>query len=140
MSNPSKQKGTRAETRVARYLTTRGLETTRRALAGSADEGDLRMLLKDGTEVTLEVKAGTQTANYGRTLFEKWKNQTIIEGEHAGCTPALIVVRHRRPLANAEVWIPGMQWDNDQTKWIPAPRGAWSMMYLDDFVTWLTED
>jgi hypothetical protein len=139
MSNPSKSKGTRAETRVARYLTAHGLETTRRALAGSADEGDLRMVLPDGREVTLEVKAGTQTANYGRTNFEKWKRQTIVEGEHARCSPALVIVRHHRPLANAEVWVPGHYWDWGTLNWIPK-NGVWSMMYLDEFVTWLTED
>ena len=139
MSNPSKSKGTRAETRVARYLTAHGLETTRRALAGSADEGDLRMILSNGAEFTLEVKAGTQTANYGRTNFEKWKRQTIVEGNHAQCLSALVIVRHHRPLANAEVWIPYHRWGWDAPDWIPK-NGVWSMMYLDEFATWLTEE
>jgi hypothetical protein len=140
MSNPSKAKGTRAETRVVRYLTARGLNAARRALAGSADEGDLCMILNDGTEVTLEVKAGTQTANYSRTNFEKWKRQTIVEGENADCIPALVIVRHHRPLANAEVWMPCMKRDRDILQWIPVPKGIWSMMYLDEFAAWLAKE
>jgi Holliday junction resolvase len=140
MSNPSKSKGTRAETRVARYMNERGVKTTRRALAGNADEGDLRVELKDGTELTLEVKAGTQTANYGRTLFTKWQEQTIVEGNNSGCHPVLVIVRHRRPLANAEVWMPCYEWETNENKWaFGLGNNAWAMMYLNEFVSWLME-
>lgn len=126
MANPSKQKGTRAETKVARYLTNNGLRTERKALAGSADEGDLRMLLTDGTEVTLEVKTGKQTANYRRSQLEEWKRQTLEESKNSGCIAALVIVRYRRALTDAEVWTPNGQWRYGT---------GWSMTYIDDFVT-----
>lgn len=126
MANPSKQKGTRAETRVARYLTDHGLRTERKALAGSADEGDLRMYMYDGAEeVTLEVKAGKQTANYRRSQLEEWKRQTLEESKNSGCMAALVIVRYRRALTDAEVWTPNAQWESSGL--------GWTMTYLDDF-------
>lgn len=125
MANPSKQIGTRAETNVARFLTQRGLRTTRRTLAGSDDEGDLRMLLPSGEEVTLEVKAGKQTARAPRSMFERWKRETLVESENSGCRCALVVVRYQRRLVDAEVWLPNSQWGGRL-------RG-WTMQYIDDF-------
>lgn len=125
MANPSKQIGTRAETNVARFLTQRGLRTTRRALAGSDDEGDLRMLLPSGEEVTLEVKAGKQTQDLTRARLGEWKRQTLQEGENSGCKPGLVIVRYRHRLSDAEVWLPNSQWGGRL-------RG-WTMQYIDDF-------
>lgn len=123
MANPSKAKGTRAETRVASYLTTHGLPTSRRALAGSSDEGDLRMTLPDGSEMTVEVKAGKQTASYSRRQLEAWKRQTEVESFNAGCPGILVIARYRRSLFDAEVWIPTEEWG----------RAGWTMVYLDDY-------
>ena len=133
MANPSKQKGTRAETNVARFLTARGLPTERKALAGSADKGDLRTILPDGTEVTLEVKAGKQTANYNRSTLNEWKRQTCVESMASGCPAALVIVRYRRSLYDAEVWLLNGRWR--------CGRG-WTMTYLDDFADecWERED
>jgi Holliday junction resolvase-like predicted endonuclease len=125
MANPSKAKGTRAETKIARFLAERGLRTVRRALAGSADEGDLRMFLPDGEEVTVEVKAGKQTAAPSRSLLDSWMRQTMEESENSGCRSLLIVVRYRRPFADAEVWLPNSQWGG-------GIRG-WTMVRIDDF-------
>ena len=41
--NKSKQKGTRAETKVVRYLEDHGIKARRKALAGSKDEGDIEI-------------------------------------------------------------------------------------------------
>lgn len=125
MANPSKRIGTRAETNVSRFLTERGLRTTRRALAGSEDEGDLRMLLPSGEEITLEVKAGKQTRSVSRSKLNEWKRQTEAESGNSGCRGALVIVKYQRALADAEVWLPIAQWKGGTE--------GWAMEYLDDF-------
>ena len=126
MSNPSKAKGTRAETKVRRYFDDRGLRCERKALAGSNDEGDLRLFLPNMLEeVTVEVKAGKQTANYNRTQLDEWKRQTLDEAINSHHPAILVVVRYRRKLEDAEVWIPNVTEDGIR---------AWTMVYLDEFV------
>ena len=120
--NPSKKKGTAAETKVVKYLNAHGVKAERKALAGSNDEGDLRAILPCGTEVTIEVKAGMQTAQYNRHDFEIWATQTLVEGHNAGCPAVLVIVRYRRQLKDAEVWIPTSEF-----------RG-WTRVYLDSWV------
>ena len=124
MANPSKDKGTKAETRVARYLTAHGLRTRRRPLAGSADKGDLLMLLPSGEEVTLEVKTGKQTQNFPRSRMDRWKRETLQEGRNAKCRCALVVVRYRRAFDDAEVWLPNSQWGG---------VNGWTMVHIDTF-------
>lgn len=125
MANPSKAKGTRAETKVARYLNANGLECERRALAGSDDEGDLRLVLRDGSEVTVEVKAGKQTTNYSRSQLREWMRQTTAESLNRGCPGILVIVRYRRAFEDAEVWIPTEEW---------GMRG-WTMVHIDDYAS-----
>jgi len=125
MSNPSKDKGTRGETSVVRYLNAHGLPSGRKALAGSDDQGDLFVMLgAGGEEVTLEVKAGKQTTNPSRSLMSKWKDETLREGRNSGHRCALVVVRYNRPLKNAEVWMPNSQWGGVD---------GWTMMHIDEF-------
>ena len=124
MSNPSKAKGTRAETKVKRYFNDHGLRCERKALAGSDDEGDLRLYLDDGTEVAIEVKAGRQTGNYNRTALNEWKGQTLKESINSGCPSMLVIVRYRRAFEDAEVWMPNSEWGEP----------GWTMMYIDDLV------
>lgn len=125
MANPNKAKATKAETKVARYLTEHGLRSERRALAGSNDMGDLRTYLSDGTEITVEVKTGEQTQNYSRSQLDDWKSQTLQEGRNSGCKPILVVVRYRRKFSDAEVWLPNSRWGG---------VNGWTMAYIDDFV------
>lgn len=125
MSNPSKAIGTRAETRVARFLTANGIRCDRRALAGSKDEGDLRATLDSGLEVTIEVKAGKQTSNPRRSQLEEWQRQTLQESENSGCPALLVIVRYNRPFTSSEVWLKNSQW------W---GGNGWTMMYIDEFV------
>ena len=103
--NRSKQKGTRGETQVVKYLTACGLSAERRALSGAADQGDIKFTVGD-YEMTLEVKAGKQTENPSRAQLTEWLRQTVVEGENAGCDAALVVVRHRRSMKDAEVYVP----------------------------------
>lgn len=130
MANPSKAKGTRAETNVKLYLNSRGIYAERKPLAGSADEGDLCVILPDGTEVTAEVKAGKQTQNYPRSRIEDWKRQTLVESDNSGCPMSmLVIVRYKRRLSDAEVWLPNHQW-------LDVNNPGWTMMYLDEFARW----
>lgn len=125
MANPSKKKGTEAETKVSRYFNDNGLRTERKALAGSEDEGDLRTYLPDGEEVTVEVKTGKQTQNYSRSQLNEWKRQTLQEGRNSGCRPILVIVRFRRKFSDAEVWLPNSRWGG---------VNGWTMAYINDFV------
>lgn len=100
MANRSKQKGTRAETKVVKALLEAGLRAERRPLKGSKDEGDV--IVED--EFILEVKAGKQTANYNRTQKEEWLRQTREEKKNSGKHAYLVIVRYNRRLQDAEVW------------------------------------
>ena len=124
MANPSKAIGTRAETKVARYLTGHGFHTERKALAGSSDKGDLRMVREDGSEVTVEVKAGRQTDGYPRGLLRIWQGQTDEESANSGWPAILVIMRYRRRVSDAEVWMR-----------VDVGHGSeWVMTYLDDYV------
>jgi len=116
MSNKSKAKGTRAESAIVRYLNEHGIKAERRALHGSADIGDILV----GDDLIIEVKAGQQTAAPSRTQMIEWLNQTIVEGENCGLPSVLCVVRYRRKLEDAEIWIP--------------EGGELKFMYLDRWV------
>lgn len=122
--NKSKAKGTRAETRVVRYLAALGLHAERRALSGSQDNGDIKVIASD-TEMTVEVKAGKQTENPSRSQIEEWLRQTRTEAANASCSGALVVVRYRRSLDDAEVYIP----EGDDV----------TFCYLDEFASKLAE-
>lgn len=113
--NASKAKGTRAETKVARFLQARGLEAERKPLKGNRDEGDLDLFLPT-TRLVLEVKAGKQTANPHRSQLVEWLRQAEVEGKNAGVQCLLVIVRYNRLLCDAEVW-----------------STEWQMEYLDDF-------
>lgn len=120
MSNPSKKKGTAAETKVVKYLNELGIDAKRKALTGNKDEGDIEFSTKLGNSIILEVKTGKMTANYNRAKLIEWLRQTRIEQENSGATAAyLVIVRYGRKIDDAEVW-----WRNDNGK---------HMMYLDEF-------
>lgn len=104
--NKSKQKGTRAETAVRKYMEACGLEVTRRPLTGSRDEGDLLVNLDRGFKTTIEVKAGKQTANPSRSQLEEWIRQSVEEGKNSGMPAILIVVRYNRKLKDADCYMP----------------------------------
>lgn len=122
MSNPNKQKGTRAETRVVNYLTAHGFKAERKALTGSKDAGDIQVRLDSGKEfMSLEVKSGKQTQNYNRGKLNDWLDQAETEGENCNQWCYLVIVRHGRKIEDAEVW----------TRF---HHGKKIMYYLDDFV------
>ena len=107
MSNPSKQKGTRAETKVVRYLEDHGFVARRQALAGSDDPGDIEAYAPDSTDkIIIEVKTGKQTAAPRRSQIEEWCRQAVVEGHNSDGKPILIIVRHYRELKDADVYEP----------------------------------
>ena len=110
----AKAKGTRAETNVVRYLESFGIKARRKALAGSNDQGDIEMY--DAPRlfepVTIEVKAGKQTANPNRTQLEEWLRQSWKEAENSESPiGVLVVVRYQRKLKDADVWVQGYDAD-----------------------------
>lgn len=120
MSNPSKQKGTKAETNVVRYLNAHGVTAKRKALTGNQDQGDIDAKTVYG-DMVLEVKAGQQTANPSRSQLTEWLRQARVEGDNAKADAALVIVRYRRQIKDAEVWFETMD-------------GGKVMMYLDEWV------
>ena len=99
MSNPSKDKGTRFETAVCRYLRDRlgrpGIE--RRALHGARDMGDLFGIEAHGFSVVAECKA---VDSWGPALMSEWRAQALRERENAGADAVVLVVNVPR----APVW------------------------------------
>lgn len=102
MGNKSKAKGTRAESRVVKYLESHGIEARRKALSGSKDEGDIEL---PKWNICLEVKAGKQTANYSRSQFEEWMRQSREEEKNSGQRCYLVIVRYNRKIDDAEVYL-----------------------------------
>lgn len=86
MSNPSKDKGTRAETAVARYLASVGADARRNALHGNADEGDIHAEVM-GSVVCIEVK------NRKRVELSKWMAETVAERANSGAEVGWLVVK-----------------------------------------------
>lgn len=130
MANRSKAKGTRAETAVVNYLNEHGIKAERRALSGSEDKGDIKLVLPNGTKGIAEVKTGQQTFNPNRTQLKFWKDQTMVEKMNASMAEKdiefaiLVVVRYRRKLEDADVWM--QFFDNDG-------KEHWCHEYLDNF-------
>lgn len=123
MSNPSKAKGTRAETAVVNFLKEHGIKAQRKALTGSADCGDVE-IIERGFSVTLEVKAGKQTANPSRSQLEEWLRQAEVEAKNSKTECYLCIVRYHRKLKDADVYL---QYKNGKNV-------VREHMYLDEFV------
>lgn len=86
MSNPSKRKGTSAETAVVTYLQKRGWRhAERRALAGNQDRGDIAGI----AGVMLEVK------NCNRHDLAGWTAEAKAEQANAGATVGAVVAKKR---------------------------------------------
>ena len=105
MANPSKNKGTAAETAVVRYAWSMGfMDAERIALAGANDQGDV-VLMRD-PKIILEVKAGkaAQTASLGQ--ISKWLDETQTERDNAKAKHGLLIVQ-RQGFGNARV----AQWE-----------------------------
>lgn len=92
--------GTAAETAVTRAARAFGFaQAERRALAGSADLGDV--LLCPG--VIVEVKAGKQTESPSDAQVTAWWAETVVESVNANADVALLVLR-RHGKGDALAW------------------------------------
>ena len=89
--NPSKDKGTRAETAVVRYCRGFFPAAERRALHGREDVGDI--LLCPG--VIIEVKAGKSAQTASLRKIQAWLGETQREGANAGAEIGLLVTQRQ---------------------------------------------
>lgn len=95
MANPSKQKGTKAETAVVRYMVDLGLDDAhRQPLAGAKDIGDVRQ----GNAV-FSVK---NWKNHTDGDIDKWLLEMEAQRLNAGTTFAYLIVA--RPYKNVRDW------------------------------------
>lgn len=127
MANPSKAKGTRAETKVVNYLKAAGLEAKRQPLSGNKDIGDVICNVSNKEfkkPFILEIKTGKQTENPSRSQLSEWMRQAEVEAENADGNAVLVVVRYRRKLEDADVWF--------------RYYGLTVHMYLDEFVQYIS--
>lgn len=106
MANKSKAKGTRAETKVVKFGESYGFGLRRKALTGSKDEGDVEFFSAPRLfkPMTIEVKAGKQTANPNRTQLTEWLRQAEEEEKNSGQLCVLCVVRYNRRIQDADVY------------------------------------
>lgn len=105
MSNPSKQKGTRAESKVVQFLVAHGIAARRKALTGAKDCGDVDVEAPGlDCPVVFEVKTGKQTTNPTRFQIEGWLDQAREEGANSKAPCYLCIVRYRRSIGDAELY------------------------------------
>lgn len=127
MANKNKAKGTRAETRVVNYLNDHGLKASRKVLKGNKDEGDVDVVLSNGVHITIEVKAGKQTANPSRAQLNEWINQCKVEGSNSNTVCYLVIVRYQRRIEDAEVYLTSSNYMHEEYR----------MTHLDTFIRML---
>lgn len=101
MTNPSKQKGTAAETAVVRYLHSRGYSAAERlALRGNTDHGDVRV-----TRLThIEVKGGKAAESASREQIAKWVAEAEREGEYSDTFCFLVTKKRGKGNASVGEW------------------------------------
>lgn len=111
MANPSKKKGTRAETAVVRFLEERGWSAKRQPLSGNKDKGDILATSPRGESFVIEVKSGKQCASPSRKQLLEWMEQAKVEARNNWPGRSytenkwiLVVVRYNRRLCDADVY------------------------------------
>ena len=109
MANPSKDKGTRFETEVVKYLWAHGQPDARRAaLAGARDQGDLHGIvgnLPAKWPGIVECKAYREWPT-ARAVMAAFQAQTFAERANAGAVFALLVVkRPQHAVGESEVFV-----------------------------------
>lgn len=105
MANPSKDKGTKYESAVVRYMRemTGDDRIERRALHGSKDMGDIYGIAAHGWQGIAECKAHKDVTP---ALVAEWRERTVAERENAGAGFGLLVVNvYRAPIGRSEVHI-----------------------------------
>ena len=100
MSNPSKNKGTQAETGVTRYLNSNNITAHRQPLTGQHDQGDIHATTPNGQHFIIEVKAGHAAEKASPNQIDQWWQDTLTETTnysraHPGVSPTPILVTKR---------------------------------------------
>lgn len=113
MVNRPKNIGTAGESAVVHYLRAHGFAgAERRALAGSADLGDITGC----GPVVFEVKAGKAAQNAGAAqtkLIDEWMAQTLCETQNARADYGLLVCKRAGVgAANAGLWWCFLRYDD----------------------------
>lgn len=96
MANPSKAKGTAAESAVLKHVREHGFPWAERlALAGAADCGDISLL--PGRLIILEIKSTRQgeTGQPPDGVLAAWSAQTEAERVNAGADHAALIVKRK---------------------------------------------
>ena len=92
MSNPSKARGTAAETALVKWLRDNGFpHADRKPLYGNRDQGDIAVTAGFIIEAKVNAKAGTGQPPHG--LLTAWMEQTEAERQNAGADLAVLVVK-----------------------------------------------
>jgi len=118
VSNPSKAKGTAAESAVVKLAQSFGLAAERRALAGAADQGDVWI---DGGRIVAEVKSRRKWWTW--TEVDKWMREAEKEAlQSPKCDAAVLVVK--RPGSGAARAGDWFAWITvSDLNFIAAPKG-----------------
>lgn len=123
MANPSKAKGTAAETAVVKYARENGFPLADRlTLTGRYDRGDIGLC----PGVIVEVK---HHATYSRTDIEEWQRETFREQMNANASIGILVIRPPQQ-AKPQNWV----------AWRLSPQGWWHAQYLDDCLLQLRDE
>lgn len=136
MTNPSKRRGTRFETDVARHMRARldDGRIERRAPSGARDMGDLKGIFAHGFHGIAECKShkGVTPA-----LVERWREQTLAERGNADADFALLVVRVPHvPVGRSRVHVTLEDLEllkpDGRGRYEGRFRDAWASMTLDE--------
>lgn len=92
MSNPSKTKGTEAESAVVKTLKAAGFRAKRLTLHGNKDVGDVDCGLDD---IVIEVKGGHAAESASDGQIEKWRQETEVEKRNAGAAAGALIVKRK---------------------------------------------
>jgi hypothetical protein len=114
MANPSKAKGTSAESAVVRHLVEHGVDAARVTLHGNKDQGDVFIRIGKYL-ITVEVKSYKTWASARQ--IERWLDEADLEGLNADADASVLVVK--RPgsgPANVGDWLVYMR--ADEWEWL----------------------
>lgn len=138
MSNPSKQKGTEAETAVLRVIRTilnaPESRSRRMTLAGHYDLGDVHVEMPDGIVRVFEVKAGKQADDASLGQIAAWQLEAETEAANAKGLPVLVVKRRGIAPERAALWRAFMQLESPASD-----RNVWVEMPLYMLLEWIAD-
>ncbi len=138
MVNPSKNKGTAAETAVLRafrtILSVPESRSRRMTLAGRYDLGDVHVEFPNGALYAVEVKAGKQADDASLGDIAAWQLEAETEAVNAGGYPLLVVKRRGVGPERAALWRAFIQLESPA-----ADRNVWVEFPLYHAFEWLSD-